>query len=387
MARKKVIDKKTDNYEGEQSLSKNELSSIHRDIIGVLKKSAGDVSYILGEDDVGDVKEWLSTGSTVLDSIISNNPDADGGIPVGKLVEISGEAASGKSMLSYLILKDCLDKGGIGVVLDTEYSLNIEFLKLLGIDVKENNFIYHNPHSIEEVFDTIESIIKSLRQRKENPLCCIIWDSVAATSSDVELEEDNGKNQIGIHARAISKGLRKVMPYIGNQRISLIFLNQLRVKVGITFGDPHVTPGGKAIPFASSVRLRLFSDGKLKAGNDVMGVGIKPHVQKNRFGPPDRKCHLKMYFSKGLIDEESWFDVLQEYEIVEKSSAQKSQYIDKDTGEVHEFLNRNFVSYLRERPELRKKLQKEVKRVLYREQDPMKREEDIVQDFNSGEVE
>ena len=385
MARKKVVDKKDDNYSGNKK--KTELDSIHRDIIGALNKSADDVSYIIGEDNgIGETTEWLSTGSTILDMIISNNPEADGGVPVGKLTEISGENSTGKSMLAYLMLKDCIEKGGVGIVLDTEYSMNVEFLRLLGINPNKNNFIYKNPQSIEEVFDEIENVAKELHKRG-NPLSCIIWDSVAATSSDVELEEDNSKNQIGIHARAISKGLRKTMPFIGNRRIALVFLNQLRVKVGIQFGDPHVTPGGKAIPYSSSVRLRLFSDGKLKVKNDVVGVGIKPVVHKTRFGPPHRDCHLKMYFQKGLIDEESWMDVMKDYEIVEKISAQKSSYTDKENGEVHEFLDRNFVQFIKERPELREKIRSEIKQVLYKIPDFKNEDVELVEDVEESEIE
>lgn len=385
MARKKIVDKKDRSYSGENPSV--DIASIHRDIIGALNKSADDVSYIIGEDSgIGETTEWLSTGSTVLDMIISNNPDADGGIPVGKLTEISGENSTGKSMLAYLVLKDCIEKGGVGIVLDTEYSMNVEFLRLLGINPTKNNFIYKNPQSIEEVFDEIENVAKEL-QKRGNPLSCIIWDSVAATSSDVELEENNSKNQIGIHARAISKGLRKIMPFIGNRRIALVFLNQLRVKVGVMFGDPHVTPGGKAIPYSSSVRLRLFSDGKLKIKNDVVGVGIKPVVHKTRFGPPHRECHLKMYFQKGLIDEESWIDILRGYEIVESISQQKSSYTDKNTGEVHEFLDRNFVSFISDKPELKEILRKEIKQALYKVPDFKIEEVELVSTDVESEIE
>lgn len=387
MPRKKLVNNKSADYEGvEDNSIVNDISIPHKEIVSALNKSVGDVAYIIGSDDSPtEVKEWLSTGSTVLDSIINNNPEAGGGIPVGKLVEMSGEAATGKSLISYLILKDCLDKGGIPVLIDTESACNFEFLRMLGLE-PENNLIYIQPDSIEQVFKTIEEVIRKIREEHRDKLCCIVWDSVAATSTDIELENDFGQSQVGIHARLIGQGLRKIIRLIATHRISLVFLNQLRTKIGVQFGDPDTTPGGRSIPFMSSVRVKLYSGGKLKAGNDVVGMGIKAKIAKNRMGPPHRECHLKMYFTRGLIDEESWLDILLQHGVCEKYSAQKSSYTDKETGEVHDFLNRKFVDFMAENPTVREKLRKEVKRVLYVEPDPYKRKENIVlEELSSGE--
>jgi len=387
MPRKKLVNNKSSDYEGvEDNSIVNDISIPHKEIVSALNKSVGDVAYIIGSDDSPtEVKEWLSTGSTVLDSIINNNPDANGGIPVGKLVEMSGEAATGKSLISYLILKDCLDKGGIPVLIDTESACNFEFLRMLGLE-PENNLIYIQPDSIEQVFKTIEEVIRKIREEHRDKLCCIVWDSVAATSTDIELENDFGQSQVGVHARLIGQGLRKIIRLIATHRISLVFLNQLRTKIGVQFGDPDTTPGGRSIPFMSSVRIKLYSGGKLKAGNDVVGMGIKAKIAKNRMGPPHRECNLKMYFTRGLIDEESWLDILLQHGVCEKYSAQKSSYTDKETGEVHDFLNRKFVDFMAENPIIREKLRKEVKRVLYVEPDPYKRKENIVlEELSSGE--
>ena len=154
-------------------------------------------------------------------------------------------------------------------------------------------------------------------------MCCIVWDSVAGTSTDVEIQNDYGEATIGMQARMIGQGLRKLIRYIGKQRVALVFLNQVRQKIGVFFGDDTVTPGGKAIPFFSSVRVKLYSGGKVKAGNDTIGVGIKPKIIKNRMGPPHRDEELKMYFTRGLIDEESWLDVLLAHGEAKKISAQK----------------------------------------------------------------
>ena len=372
MARKKI--KAT-----ESSIQKD--SVLNEILVDSLNKKLGDVAYILGKgDSPPEVKEWLSTGSTVLDTIISNDENADGGIPVGRLTEISGEAATGKSLLSYLILKDCQDKGGVPVLIDTENACNEDFLNLLGLKpYPEGSLVYIQVESVEKVFQAVEDIIRKIRENEPDKLCCIVWDSVACTSTDVELQNDFGESTIGMHARMIGQGLRKTIRFIGQQRVALVFLNQVRQKIGVFFGDDTVTPGGKAIPFFSSVRMKLYSGGKVKAGKDVIGVGIKPKLIKNRMGPPHREAELKMYFTRGLIDEESWLDVLLKSGDAEKISQQKSSITNKDTGEVYEFQNRKFVEWVRkqENNEAHTYCRALVKKALVIEQDPDKRKEEI----------
>ena len=375
MARKKVVS-------SEGAVVAEDNSVLTDILVDSLNKEIGNVAYIMGKgESPAEVREWLSTGSTVLDTIISNDLNADGGIPVGKLVEISGEAATGKSLLSYMILKDCQDKGGQPILIDTENAANWSFLKLLGLKAREEggNLLYLQPETIEAVFKAIENIVRRVRENDKNKLCCIVWDSVAGTSTNAEIQGEYGDSTIGLGARLIGQGLRKSIRFIGNQRISVVFLNQLREKIGITFGDPTVSPGGKAIPFFSSVRIKLYTDGTIKADKDTIGVGIKPKIIKNRLGPPHREAKLKMYFSRGLIDEESWLDVLLQSGDAEKVSAQKSSIINKDNGEVYEFQNRKFVEWIRQdkNNEARIYCKQKVKESLIIEQDPHKRDEEI----------
>ena len=366
--------------------------SILNDIlVDSLNKKLGDVAFILGKgDSPPETKEWLSTGSTILDTIISNDIDANGGIPVGKLVEISGEAASGKSLLSYMILKDCQDKGGIPVLIDTENAANEDFLRLIGLEFyPEGSLVYIQVDSIEGVFKAIEDIIRRIRENDKDKLCCIVWDSVAGTSTDAEIQGDYGDATVGLAARLIGQGLRKIIRFIGTQRVSLVFLNQIRQKIGVFFGDDTVTPGGKAIPFFAAVRVRLYSGGKVKAGKDVLGVGIRPKIVKNRMGPPHREADLKMYFNRGLIDEEGWLEVLLKFGEAKKISAQKSQIVNKDNGETYEILNRNFVEWIRkpENKEAHAYCKNKVKESLIIEQDPLKRQEEITtEELDSDEV-
>jgi len=369
-----------------------EGDSILNDIlVDSLNKKLGDVAYVIGKgDSPPEVKEWLSTGSTVLDTIISNDENAEGGIPVGRLTEICGEAATGKSLLSYMILKDCQDKGGIPVLIDTENACNEDFLSLLGLKLyPEGSLVYVQVESVEKVFSAIEDIIRRIKENDKDKLCCIVWDSVAGTSTDAELQNDFGESTIGMHARMIGQGLRKIIRYVGHQRVALVFLNQVRQKIGVFFGDDTVTPGGKAIPFFSSVRMKLYSGGKVKAGKDVIGVGIKPKLIKNRMGPPHREAELKMYFTRGLIDEESWLDVLLKSGAAEKISAQKSSITNKETGEVYEFQNRKFVEWVCDlsNQEAHDYCRRLVKKSLVIEQDPDKRSEEITTEELQGEEE
>jgi recombination protein RecA len=383
MARKKIKTNESPSPEGD---------SILTDIlVEGLNKKLGDVAYILGKgDSPPEVKEWLSTGSTVLDTIISNDASADGGIPVGRLTEICGEAATGKSLLSYMILKDCQDKGGIPVLIDTENAANEDFLRLLGLKFyPEGSLVYVQVESVEKVFQAIEEMIRKIKENNPDKLCCIVWDSVAGTSTDAEVQNDYGEATIGMQARMIGQGLRKLIRFVGQQRVALVFLNQVRQKIGVFFGDDTVTPGGKAIPFFSSVRMKLYSGGKVKAGKDVIGVGIKPKLIKNRMGPPHRDAELKMYFTKGLIDEESWLDVLLKDGTAAKISQQKSSITNKDTGELYEFQNRKFVEWVRNpaNKEAHAYCKQKVKESLVIEQDPDKRDEDIVTEDLQGEEE
>ena len=384
MARKKVLSNTNAGVTKDDSI----LNDI---LVDSLNKKLGDVAFILGKgDSPPETKEWLSTGSTILDTIISNDIDANGGIPVGKLVEISGEAASGKSLLSYMILKDCQDKGGIPVLIDTENAANEDFLRLIGLEFyPEGSLVYIQVDSIEGVFKAIEDIIRRIRENDKDKLCCIVWDSVAGTSTDAEIQGDYGDATVGLAARLIGQGLRKIIRFIGTQRVSLVFLNQIRQKIGVFFGDDTVTPGGKAIPFFAAVRVRLYSGGKVKAGKDVLGVGIRPKIVKNRMGPPHREADLKMYFNRGLIDEEGWLEVLLKFGEAKKISAQKSQIVNKDNGETYEILNRNFVEWIRkpENKEAHAYCKNKVKESLIIEQDPLKRQEEITtEELDSDEV-
>ncbi len=276
-------------------------------------------------DNPTDVKEWISTDSTLLDYAISNR--RDGGVPVGKLTEISGEEASGKSLLCAHLCKNVQKKGGVVAYLDTENAMHPEFAAQLGVDLSK--MIYVQPGTIEEVGETIEKIILMTRQKAKNKLVLIVWDSIAGTPPQAEIEGNYDPNErIGLAAKAISKMMRKLIQTLGKERIALVFTNQLRYSFA-KYGDPFITPGGKAIPFFSSVRIRLQRRGAEKEGadketgdlgkGDVIGVNTTAKVVKNRLGPPHRKCNFFISFASGIEDVPSWFEKLHETGFIEKA--------------------------------------------------------------------
>jgi recombination protein RecA len=270
-------------------------------------------------DNPTEVKEWISTGSTLLNFCISNKPD--GGIPVGKLTEISGEEASGKTLLVSHLAADVQRRGGIVIYIDTENAINAAFMQQLGVNI--NELVYCQPGTIEEVGETIEKVILMSRARAKNKLVLVIWDSVAGTPSAAEIEGNYDPNdRIGVTAKALAKMMRKLTQVWGKDRIAMVFTNQLKVKIGVMYGDPMSTPGGKAIPYHASVRVRLTRSTEVKdvKTNNVCAINTRAKVVKNRLGPPLRKCDFQISFARGIEDVKSWFDYLHEAGEIEKAA-------------------------------------------------------------------
>jgi len=285
------------------------------------------VAYNLAEDESPtQVKRWISTGSSLLDYICANQ--SGGGFPEGRIVEIFGPPSIGKSHIATQIACSTQKMGGIAVYIDTENATSIENLGNLGVDVSQR-FVYVDTHCTEHVLDLAEkTILKAKALDKDVPVV-IIWDSVAASSPKAELLGDYDKESIGLQARAISKGMRKITGVIGQTNSLLVCLNQIRTKVGVMYGDPDTTPGGKAIPFHSSIRIKLGAGQQIKDGDDVIGINVWAKTVKNKVAPPFRKVNFQIHFGKGIVEHEETFDLLRKHGMVTKGDR---NYLISGTG-------------------------------------------------------
>ena len=292
---------------------KEELDDFTLDLIKSLNKERGTrVAYNLSTDESPThVNRWISTGSKQLDYIISNQKN--GGLPEGRIVEVFGPPSIGKSHIATQIAKSTQKLGGIVVYIDTENATSIENLKNLGVDINKR-FVYVDTHCTEEVLSIAEStIIKAKAMDKDVPVT-IIWDSVAATSPKAELTGDYEKESIGLQARAISKGMRKITGVIANEKVLMVCLNQIRTKVGVMYGDPTTTPGGMAIPFHSSVRIKLGAGSQiLNKNKEPIGINVSAKIIKNKVSAPFRTCNFEIHFGKGIKEHEQVFDLLRKH--------------------------------------------------------------------------
>jgi len=294
------------------SKKNNEIEDFTSELISSLNKEHGSrVAYNLSQDESPThVKRWISTGSKLLDYICSNR--RNGGLPEGRIVEIFGPPSIGKSHIATQIARSTQKMGGIAVYIDTENATSVENLQMLGVDVS-NRFVYVDTHCTEEVFKVAESVIlKSKGMHKDVPVT-IIWDSVAASSPKAELLGDYDKESIGLQARSISKGMRKITGVIGDQCVLFVILNQTRMKIGVMFGDPTTTPGGKAIPFHASTRIKLGAGQQIKDGDDVIGIHVSAKTIKNKVAAPFRTANFEIHFGVGIKEHEQIFDLLRKH--------------------------------------------------------------------------
>ncbi len=297
-----------------------DVKSLVRTLRNSLNKDDDDkVTWDLTKDDSPTyIRDWVSTGSTILDIVISNK--LGGGIPVGKITELQGEESSGKSLLCAHIIAETQKRGGIAVYLDTENATNPDFMRRIGVDLEK--LIYIQPGTIEKAFEHIEGIITKIREKPGSPLLVILWDSVGNTPPQAEIEGDYDPNsRIGLGAKAMAKGLRKITDLIAREQIALVCTQPLKFAMGGNgYGDPWITVYGKALPYHSSLRLRVSSSTKLKDPKTDTVYGLKTHARviKSRLGTSYRTCKFEIHFDHGIDDEASWFEVLHEAGLIEK---------------------------------------------------------------------
>ena len=325
---------------------KNDLAHSLADVLNKQFKQDGTVAYFIDGDTPTDIRDWVSSGSSMLDLAISNRPY--GGFPTGRIIEINGLESSGKSLLAAHAIANAQKKGGIGVYIDTENALSKDFLQAIGVDVE--NMLYVQLDTVEQIFQTIEKIITTIRDSSKDKLVVIVVDSLAAASTSLEMENDYEKTGWNTgKAIIVSQAFRKISRLIGKERIICIFTNQLRQKMGVMFGDPWTTSGGKCLPFHASVRIRLKLMGQItqKVGTIEQTIGFKVRAQviKSKIGPSFRIADFDMYFNRGIYDYENWLEILKDNNLVSRSNpgfkiidhkGEERRFETKDWGEILE---------------------------------------------------
>ena len=325
--------------------TRDELAGVLADTINKNFKDMKVAYFLDGTDTTPtDIKEFISTGSTMLDLAISNRPD--GGIAVGRITELNGLESSGKSLIGAHILAEPQKKGGVAVYIDTETAVSTEFLEAIGLDVE--SMLYSHLETVEDIFSAIEEIVAKVRESDKDRLVTILVDSLAAATTKVELEAEFDKDGWATSkAIILSKAMRKITQMIGRQKIALVFTNQLRQKLGVMFGDPWTTSGGKALPFHASTRIRLKNIGQIKdKKNNTIGMKMKAQVIKNRLGPPMRHADFELYFETGIDNEGSWLQMMKAHKLVKQGGAWYTMNDHK--GKEIKFQSKDWADYLQD---------------------------------------
>lgn len=336
----------------------NDLSKLI--IKNINSELEGEKSWMIEDGSPSDVKDFISTGSTLLDYIVSNR--RDGGFPVSKISSINGLEGTGKSLIATQLLANAQKKGYLCVYIDTESAFNSDFAKRLGLDTK-NNFVYATPESVEEAFKIIFSILHSLDEQEKSgqqpPYVCIVWDSVAATPTEIDVTAENPDPTatVGLKPRILSKNISTLLGTSARKNVALIFLNQLRTNIKAQpFQDPYIEPGGKAIPFAASIRVRLANKGKVKVGDDIVGIQVEAKCLKTRFGPPYRACEFPVYFTHGIDDAEAVIARLVKQGTIKKVSKGRNGNVFVLPGNEREFTDIELKKEFRNNPETKKQI-------------------------------
>jgi recombination protein RecA len=258
------------------------------------KKVTIDFSLLADDNSPCVVSEWMSTGCLALDTIMG------GGAPVGRIVEIYGDNSTGKSLIAAQIASVAQQDGAIVAYVDTESAVSLKIMEAVGVDIKK--LLYTSPDTVEEVFEFFEAVLDSKEKRFPNKRIVLIWDSIAATSVQQEMDNAYGKSTMGRHANVISQSMRKFTRRISKEHVCCIFVNQTREKIGVMFGDNETTFGGKAMGFYSSIRIRLKMGQKIKDGRRPIGIESRATVVKNKCGIPYLSAELPIYFGHGIDD-------------------------------------------------------------------------------------
>jgi recombination protein RecA len=295
----------------------------------------------LGADQVQQVAA-ISTGALSLDMALGI-----GGVPRGRIVEIYGPESSGKTTLALHVVAEAQRNGGIAAFIDAEHALDPLYARALGVDVDE--LLISQPDTGEQALEIADMLIRS------GALDVVVIDSVAALVPRAEIEGEMGDAHVGLQARLMSQALRKLAGTINRSQTTAVFINQIREKIGVMFGSPEVTPGGRALKFYASTRIDIRRIETIKSGGDAVGNRVRAKVVKNKVAPPFRQAEFDIMFGEGISREGSLLDVAVEHDIVRKSGAWYT-FDGDQLGQGRE----NAKAFLRENPEVAVQLQAQV---------------------------
>ncbi|HWQ75183.1 MAG TPA: recombinase RecA [Syntrophomonas sp.] len=293
----------------------------------------------LGESTTMNV-ESISTGCLSLDMATGV-----GGLPRGRVIEIFGPESSGKTTVTLHVIAQAQKDGGIAAFIDAEHALDPQYAKRLGVDI--DNLLVSQPDSGEQALEIAEALVRS------NAIDVIVIDSVAALVPRAELDGEMGDVHVGLQARLMSQALRKLTAHIGKSNCCVVFINQIREKVGVVYGNPEVTTGGRALKFYSSMRLEIRKSDAIKMGNEVIGNRTKVKVVKNKVAPPFKSVEFDIMYGTGISQEGDLLDVASDLNIVQKSGSWYS-YEGERMGQGRE----NAKEYLKNNPEICSTLKK-----------------------------
>ncbi len=322
-------------------VDKNKMKALQA-TLDRLDKSYGKGTIMRLGDKAIEEMEVISTGSIALDKALGVK-----GFPKGRIIEIYGPESSGKTTLALHAIAEAQKKGGIAALIDAEHAFDPYYAKNLGIDI--DNLLISQPDNGEQALEIADNLIRS------GAIDILVIDSVAALTPKAEIEGEMGDSQMGLQARLMSKALRKLTGSINKANTCCIFINQLREKIGVMFGNPETTTGGNALKFYASVRIDIRRATAIKSGDEILGNRTRVKIVKNKVAPPFRKCEFDIMYGKGISKVGEIIDLGVEFEIVKKSGSWYS-YGDTKLGQGRDAVK----DLLLDNPELMEELETKV---------------------------